>query len=198
MKDLEEYSRQRESEKQIFLERREHQYRQEPVERTRILKPSDLVEAIAALFLFQPHRAARDYRGIRKDFANDLFLDDHPVVPYYVAVYLSYKLDFAIRNKRVPREWAIYKYYVLSMIGQKETGGSNIFQMKKGEQIKISAAIEELASNEEALISEYERAAKILDAEIAAAQLETREQVRDYIRSESVATAFRDKTNSKP
>lgn len=65
MKDLEEYCREQPADVRIFIERRENQYRNETVERTRVCKPSELVKSMAAMFLFQPHRSARDYRGIR-------------------------------------------------------------------------------------------------------------------------------------
>ncbi len=56
------------------------------------------------MFIFQPHRAARDYRGIRKEFSEKIFRDEHSVVQYHVAAFASYKIDSAIRHKRVPRD----------------------------------------------------------------------------------------------
>ncbi len=190
MKDLEEYSNQQPADQKLFIERREHQYRNEGIERTRIVKPSELVKAIAGMFLFQPNRAARDYRGIRKEFSSKIFQDDHSVVPYYTAAFASYRIDFAIRNNRVPREYGIYKYYVLSKIGRNFTENKDIFSLKTNKQDAICAKLMTLLSNEEKFIAEFKNTAKILDKLIKSAKLDTREKVRDYIRSESVAEKF--------
>ncbi|MGH6753228.1 MAG: hypothetical protein ACREDP_13770, partial [Bradyrhizobium sp.] len=47
------------------------------VERTRVMQPSVLMKAVAACLLFQPQRAARDYRGILSEYAKTIFLDEH-------------------------------------------------------------------------------------------------------------------------
>jgi hypothetical protein len=190
MKDLEEYSRQQKDDQRLFIERREHQYREDGVERTRIIKPSDLVKSIAGMFIFQPHRAARDYRGIRKEFSEKIFRDEHSVVPYHVAAFASYKIDFAIRNKRVPRDWGIYKYYVLAMIGREFTGSKEIWDLKKSKQETICENIITLVSDENKLVEQFTKAANTLGEMIDGANLGTREKTRDYIRSESVADIF--------
>lgn len=52
MKDLEEYCASQNSDSRIFIERRENQYRDISVERTRILRPSDLMKVATAMFFF--------------------------------------------------------------------------------------------------------------------------------------------------
>lgn len=190
MKDLEEYSREQSDDQQIFIERRENQYRTESVERTRVFKPSELVKSVAAMFMYQPHRAARDYRGIRKEFSSVLFQSEHSVKVYHAAAYVSYKLDFFIRNRRVDQSWRIYKFYVLYMIGRGLAGTNNIFQHKRKKQDQIAAAIIELATDEDKLVEEFTKCAGVLDRLIEDAGLDTREKIRDYIRSESVAKEF--------
>ena len=190
MKDLEEYSFQQPTDRRLFIERREHQYRDEGVERTRIIKPSELVKAIAGMFIFQPHRAARDYRGIRKEYAEKIFQDDHSVVPYYAAAYASYRVDFLIRNSRVPRDWGIFKYYVLSRLGRQSTESADIFAMKNKKQGDICEELIAVLDDEEKLIEHFTATAKLLEKMIGEANLETRERIRDYIRSESFASDF--------
>ncbi|MDZ7769917.1 MAG: AIPR family protein [Woeseiaceae bacterium] len=91
MKDLEEYCKQQNADEKIFLERRENQYRDESVERTRIVKPSDLLKCVVAMYLYFPNRAARDWRGIRRDFEDNIFQAEHGVEPYHLACLGSYK-----------------------------------------------------------------------------------------------------------
>ena len=190
MKDLEEYCREQAPEKRLFLERRENQYRSEAVERTRIFKPSELVKAVAAMFIFQPHRAARDYRGIRKEFGLKLFQSGHNVIPYHAAAYVNYKLDFLIRNKRVERSWGIYKFYVLYTLGKKMSGGNDIFTVRPKEQERICEEIISFALDEDKLLDLFSKVEAEMSQLVKSASIETREKVRDYIRSESVLGQF--------
>lgn len=190
MKDLEEYCREQPGDLQIFIERRENQYRNEIVERTRVRRPGDLVKSISAMFLFQPHRSARDYRGIRREFASKIFQENHSVIPYHVAAYLSFKADFLTRNRRVPSSWGIYKYYLLSTIGQKFTEGKDIFSLPKRKQESICEIIIENCLSENYLVEAYGRVAHILDGMISGSEVTTRERVRDFIRTDSVSAQF--------
>src|SRR5690606_16831682 len=137
VKDLEEFFRNQPPETMMLLERREFQYREEVVERTRIIKPRDLMKAVAGMFLFRPHRAARDYRGIRSEFEKQIFIEGHNVRPYHCAALASYKFDFAIRNQKVNKAWGIYKYYYMYTLGSRATAGYNVFSMQKGKQNSI-------------------------------------------------------------
>ncbi len=104
MKSLEEYCRNLDSEEIILLERRDNQYRNQDIERTRIMQPSVLMKAVAASLLFQPQRAGRDYRGIISDYEDKLFLDGQDVRIYHAVAYLYYRLEFLWRNQRVDNE----------------------------------------------------------------------------------------------
>lgn len=190
MKDLEEFCREQPDEQRIFIERRENQYRTETVERTRVFKPSDLIKSVAAMFMYQPHRAARDYRGVRKEFADKLLQSDHSVRLYHAAAFASYKIDFAIRNRRVDRSWGIYKFYVLYSIGRQFCGQANILDAPQKKQDQAADSIIALSLGEDELIAVFKKTAAILDKLIKDANLETREKVRDYIRSESVSKEF--------
>ncbi|MEL6508723.1 MAG: AIPR family protein [Pseudomonadota bacterium] len=190
MKDLEEFCREQSDDQRIFIERRENQYRTEAVERTRVFKPSELVKSVAAMFMYQPHRAARDYRGIKKEFSNVLFQSKHSVKLYHAAAFTSYKLDFAIRNRRVDRAWGIYKFYVLYMIGRQYAGEGKVFDQKRKMQDQIASEIISFAEDEDRLVNEFSKCAEVLDRLISEAKLETREKIRDHIRSESVSKEF--------
>lgn len=190
MKDLEEFCREQPGDERIHVERRENQYRTEAIERTRIFKPNELIKSVAAMFMFQPHRAARDYRGVRKEFASKLLQPDHSVKVYHAAAYASYKLDFAIRNKRVARSWGIYKYYVLYAIGRNASAGVEVLDAPRKRQDKVAQAILDLVSDENSVAAEFSKVASIIDGLIQNAGLDTREKIRDYIRSETVAIEF--------
>jgi hypothetical protein len=190
MKNLEEYSREQDEEFRLFIERRENQYRDEAIERTRICKPSDLVKAVAAMFLGQPHRAARDYRGIRKEFADRIFQENHLVPLYHAAAFASYRADFALRNKRIPGHWGIYKYYSLAAAGRKFTNGQDAFSLKKGRQEQIATNIVELFKDETRLLEHYKSVVASLGNITSLTAPTSRERLRDILRTESVALQF--------
>ncbi|MDN3558137.1 AIPR family protein [Halomonas maura] len=190
MKDLEEYCREQSGDLQLFVERRENQYRGESIERTRVCRPSDLVKSVSAMFLFQPHRSARDYRGIRREFSNRIFQDSHSVVPYHTAAFAAYRTDFAIRNKRVPNDWSIYKYYFLSAIGKNLTGGNEVFIMNKRKQQEICKKIIDIFSDEVILTRRFQEVADTLDKILESNNIKTREKSRDFLRAETVTAQF--------
>lgn len=127
MKSLEEYCRNLEPEEVIFIERRDNQYRNQQIERTRVMQPSVLMKAVAACLLCQPQRAARDYRGILSEYENKIFLDDHDVRVYHAVAYLYYRIEFLWRNQKLPNEYITFRYYILAGIGLKFISGSDIF-----------------------------------------------------------------------
>jgi hypothetical protein len=190
MKNLEEYCREQEEDQRIFVERRENQYRDDSIERKRICKPRDLVKSIAAMFLFQPHRAARDYRGVAKEFADKIFQEQHSVIPYHAAAFAIYKLDFAVRNAKVSAAHGIYKYYVLSAFGHQFSQGKSIFSQTKRDQEKIGRAIIDVLQDETKLVAGFKKVAHVLDELIQKQGITEREKIRDYIRGDGVCKVF--------
>lgn len=190
LKDLEEYFKNQDQDKVILLERREFQYREEPVERTRVMKPRDLMKAVAGMFLYRPHRAARDYRGIRKEFEEEVFQESHQVRPYHCAALASYRFDFLLRNNRIDRNWGVYKYYWMSALGGEFAEGKNIFSLKKGKQDKVCDDIVSVLMDEAKLIKNVNKVAGLLNKMVSEKPLKNREQLRDALRSEAFAKQF--------
>jgi hypothetical protein len=191
MKDLEEYSRSLDKEEVIYLERRENQYRGQDVERVRIMQPSVMMKAIAATVLFQPHRAARDYRGIIAEYQSALFLEDHDVRIYHAVCYLYYRLEFLWRNQRLDSSYKTFRYYILTGIGLRLTGGKDVFGLKKGKLHAICDSIIELAKDEDKLKSAIVKIVKVLEQRLSSQALTSQEKVRDAMRSDTFSSWFR-------
>lgn len=198
MKNLEEYSRNQDGDSKLFIERRENQYRNEAIEQTRIVKPRDLVKAVAAMFFLRPNRAARDYRAIRKEFEDQIFLKEHSVEPYHIAAYGAYRFDWMIRNQRIPRHYGIYKYYALYSVGRFHLGGSDIFSLKPRKVSDTCREIMTALSNEAQFIKEIEKVAKVIDHLMGSSRNKDRESVRDQIRSETFLGQFSQKMDVLP
>lgn len=190
MKDLEEYCRSQPGDKKILIERRENQYRNVEAERTRIFKPAELIKAITATYLGQPNRAARDYRSVRKELRDQIFQPNHNVELYHMAAMCSYKFDFAIRNRRVDRSRNIYKFYALFAAFRDAWNGDNLLNQPRKRQGQVVKKVTSLLDNEERWIKHIEKVSAVLDSRIKKQKLKTREQARDYIRTDSAVTAF--------
>jgi hypothetical protein len=193
MKSLEEYCRNLDPEEVIYFERRENQYRNQEIERTRIMQPSVLMKAIAACLLFQPQRAARDYRGILSEYEETIFLDNHDVRIYHAVCYLYYRLEFLWRNQRIENRFKTFRYYILAGIGLYMTGAHNVFGMKKAKLAATAEAIIKLCKDEEGLKVAVINVVAIMESRLKEMGVVTQEKVRDTIRSETFATTFKDR-----
>lgn len=193
MKSFEEYCRNLDSEEVIYFERRENQYRNQDIERTRVMQPSVLMKAIAACLLFQPQRAARDYRGILSEYENSIFLDDHDVRIYHAVAYLYYRMEFLWRNQRISSGYKTFRYYILSGIGLRLSNGKNVFTMKKTKMASTADSLIALCRDEDALKALVEDVVSVVEARLAEMNVTTQERIRDTIRSETFSTTFRDR-----
>ncbi len=197
MKSFEEYCRSIDPEDVIYFERRDNQYRKQDIERTRVIQPSVLMKAVAACLLFQPQRAARDYRGILAEYKDKIFLDDHDVRIYHAVAYLYYKTEFLWRNQRIDNKSKTLKFYILAGIGLQLTEGRDVFSMKKNKMVGIAETMLKLCKDEEKLKAEVLRMTKIIDGRLKKAGASTQERIRDTIRSETFSMAFREQVLSK-
>ncbi len=195
MKNFEEYCKSLDDERRIFFERRENQFRGQKVEKARIMQPSTLMKAVAATLLNEPNRSARDYRGITAEYQDKLFLDEHDVRLYHAACYLYYRLDYLWRNQKLDNELKLFRFYFMAAIGkvalgERRIGISNVFALKRQDIEAISEKIVSLAGSENRLRKVIQEIYDLLEILINKANITTREQLRDTIRSESFAKAF--------
>jgi len=193
MKSFEEYCRNLDPEEVIYFERRDNQYRNQDIERTRVMQPSVLMKAIAACLLFQPQRAARDYRGILSEYENSIFLDDHDVRIYHAVAYLYYRLEFLWRNQRIPNSYKTFRYYILAGIGLRMTANQNVFSMKKTKLATIAAELVALCRDEEAFKAEVEHVVSVVQDRLTEMNVASQERIRDTIRSETFSSTFRER-----
>lgn len=193
MKSFEEYCRGLDGDEIIYFERRDNQYRNQDIERTRIIQPSVLMKAVAACLLFQPQRAGRDYRGIISEYEKVIFLDDQDVRIYHAVAYLYYRIEFLWRNQRIENRYKTFRYYILAGIGLKMTEAQSVFLMKKAKMASVADAILELSKDEERLKKTVTDVVKIVEERLREIGVTAQERIRDTIRSESFATAFREK-----
>lgn len=190
MKDLEEYCASQSNDVRIYIERRDNQYRDVGIERTRIYRPSDLMKVAAAMFFYQPQRAARDHRGIRKEFAGRIFSDNHNVELYHAAALALYKFDYLVRSGKVDRTRVIFRFYALFALVRKYWKTPDLLDAPVKSQKKVTTAIIKVLNNNDKFSEHIEETANHLENIISESGITTREKIRDFIRTESVVEEF--------
>lgn len=118
-KQLESYFASYRDKQKLFYERRSKQYNAVVgVEKVRIISKTLLVRAFAAMFLDDPHRAARYYSALKPQIGTKIFGADHKLEPYYVAAYGYYKLEYLFRNASLPLRYKPARYHLLMAFRQ--------------------------------------------------------------------------------
>lgn len=190
MKDLEEYCAAQNEDARIFIERRDNQYRDISIERTRILRPSDLMKVAAAMFFFQPHRAARDHRGIRKEFSDKIFSKNHNVELYHIAALALYKFDYLVRTAKVDRSRVIFRFYALYALARRHWKTPDLLEAASKNQKRLKESVIAVLNDNDKFAAQIEEVASHLEKIIHESAISTREKIRDYIRTESVVDEF--------
>jgi AIPR protein len=112
-KKLELFFRSFEVSKRLYYERRTHQYDSSNIEKTRIIIHKDLVRAVGAMFIQEPHRTTRSYKNLAAHVGRDMFLTTDKLEPYYVAGFALYKLNSAFNSGKLPTSLKIARYQIL-------------------------------------------------------------------------------------
>ena len=112
-KKLEAYFKTFPDDKTLYYERRAHQYDSGSVEKTKIIGHQNLVRAVGALILQEPHRTTRSYRLLTEEVGKSIFNDNDRLEPYYVAAYALYKLEYLFRNRKIDAKYKPARYLIL-------------------------------------------------------------------------------------
>lgn len=192
MKSFEEYARSVGVDEVIYFERRDNQYKGQAVERVRIVQPAAMMKAIAAALLFQPQRAARDYRGIISEYSEMLFKDDHDVRVYHAVCFLHYRLEFLWRNQRIDTRFKTFRFYLICSVALVITSGRNVFGLKRSQQEAFARKMIELCKDEKSLIDLVVLSASIVESKLKDRDLSSQEKIRDAIRSDTFSMDFKE------
>lgn len=185
-KSLEEHFRAVDEDVRLYLERRESQYKHEQVERARIISISALMKAVASGFIERPHSSARDYKKIIKEFEGYLFQDGQAEEMYYALAYINYRLDFLWRNQRVDSSLKIYRFFFIWAIIQFLHGKGDVLSSLSGKKAKnLAKSIVDFCADEEKVIPFMKVVMKVIKKVVKTQGWNTREKLRDGIRSES-------------
>ncbi|MCX2952826.1 AIPR family protein [Lentzea sp. NEAU-D7] len=123
---LEDYfTHSRDPERRLFYERRTKQYEHHRVEKTRIITRAQLIRSYTAMFLGEPTRRGQ-YRSLISSGSGHLFAEGHQPVVYYTAAAAFYRLDWLLRNGRIPKSYAPYRFHIINAIKLRVLGRAPI------------------------------------------------------------------------
>jgi hypothetical protein len=113
-KQLERYYGAQQPDYKLYYERRSQQYRSmSGIEKIRIVTISTQIRAFASMFLDKPHLAGRYYGNLLEAVSNEIFLEGHKPIAYYISAYTNYKLDSFIRKRQIDEKYRPFKYILL-------------------------------------------------------------------------------------
>jgi hypothetical protein len=96
----------------LHYERRDGQYDRIPVEKGRIVSPQTLIKVFAAMFLEEPHVAAKSYKSLRVRVGKDFFLESDKLDPYFLSALAAYRLEVQLRTKEL-RAYKSARYHMI-------------------------------------------------------------------------------------
>lgn len=99
--------------KAVYYERRAHQYDSQPVEKTRIIAHQNLVRAVGAMFLEEPHRTTKNYQSLSAKVGKEMFCPTDRMEPYYLAAYSLYRLEYLFRSKKIEAALKPARFHIL-------------------------------------------------------------------------------------
>jgi hypothetical protein len=97
----------------LFYERRPHQYDSQDIEKLRIITHQNLVRAVGAMFLGQPHITTKTFRQLIGKVGKEMFVDTDKPEPYYVSAWALYRLEQLFKNKKIDAKYKAARFQIL-------------------------------------------------------------------------------------
>jgi hypothetical protein len=107
----------------IFYERRAKQYAHNPIiKQTQKFNLKILTQYFTSMFLNKPDLAHRHESVLLRELANKIFQETHSKLPYFIACYSFFQLEFLFREKNFYPELKPYKAHLLMMFRESIAG----------------------------------------------------------------------------
>jgi hypothetical protein len=152
-----------ETKKKLYYERRSRQYSSMPgIEKVRIISKAQQVRVFGAMFLDEPHRAARYYADLKAQIGFKIFNSDHQLEPYYASAYAYYKLEFLFRRDALSVTYKPSRFHLLMAL-RYITGPENMPALTANQMQRYSMALCDVLWSDSEILSGFEKAIKAVD-----------------------------------
>jgi hypothetical protein len=179
--DLEDYLYTYKDDQSVFYERRSRQYDRVNVPPIRIITHRNLVRAMSAMFLNEPHTVTRTARSLREKIGKDIFVRGHKLEPYYVAAYSFFKLE-ALFRQRIDSRLKAARYHIL-LAARLLANPASPPPFNAKDMVAFCAKIAAILWDHKGVEALFVKAAKIVEEEAAARFPRDKVFHRDNIRT---------------
>lgn len=115
-KRLEDYYKTFNDKEKLFYERRSKQYNNLQIDRKNIVDKSTQIKVIGSMFFYKPNIATRFFGALFNEFGNELFAQNHKMLPYYTSAFTYHKLEELFRANFIAKKYKKIRFFILMMI----------------------------------------------------------------------------------
>ncbi|WP_059174061.1 AIPR family protein [Bacillus sp. FJAT-27445] len=117
-KSLEEYYKAKRNQNRfhLYYERRTEQYRNENIQKTKIINIPFQIKATSAMFLDLPHEVSGQYGKVEQKTRGKLFTENSFLNPYYVSGLTWYRVEAFIRNNEEGKKHRRARWHIMMVI----------------------------------------------------------------------------------
>lgn len=177
-------------EKRLYYERRAHQYDSQDIEKLRIVVHPNLVRAVGAMFLGEPHVTTRNFRSLIMNVGKKMFMDTDKPELYYVAGFALYQIEQLFKAKKIDAKYKVARYQILlavRLLMDKEP----LPPMNSTKMATCCQAMMEKLWDEQQTEDLFAKAAAMID-EVAVTEWD-----RDLIHTEGITNAIKERFISR-
>jgi hypothetical protein len=125
------FHRGRDKQQSLYYERRSKQYSESKhVEKTRVIARGQLTRAYVAMFLEEPARSGH-LKSLLEARGRELFAPDQQPILYYTAAATLYRVEWLIRNRRIPNSCRPARYHLLAALKLRLLGPDKLTHSSK-------------------------------------------------------------------
>jgi AIPR protein len=149
-KALEEYysAKRNQNRFDLYYERRTEQYRNEEIQKTKILNIPLQIKATSALFLNLPHEVSGQYGKVEQSTRGQLFQDTKFLNSYYVSGLCWYRVEAYVRNNEEGKKYRRARWHIMMLLKYIIEPNKNIVTGINKQSDDISKNIEKIMLND--------------------------------------------------
>lgn len=166
----------------LFYERRPHQYDSQELEKLRVITHQNLVRAVGAMFLGQPHITTKTFRQLIAKVGKEMFVDTDKPEPYYVSAWALYRLEQLFKNKKLDAKYKAARFQIL-LVARLSMDNKTLPRMNSNEMTKRCDSMIQALNDEAAVETLFLNAVATIDRVAGAWN-------RDSIRTEPITKAL--------
>lgn len=162
-KALEEYYKTFKDDERLYYERRSGQYRNEAIEKKRIVSIRTQIKNASAMLNEKPHDAAGHYSSLVKDIGVRLFKSDDKPSLYYTASLALFRFDNLIKSKAIDKKYSKGKYHIIMLLKYMFGDVPKFHNAKKNDT--FCTKIQKVLNDPEKCLSYFTRIVEYIDAQ---------------------------------